>query len=374
MSDQPWLEFYPEGTPHTIDPDQYHSLPEMFEEAFKKYGDRSAFENFGKAISFNELDQLSQSFAAYLINDLGLKKGDKIALQMPNLLQYPIAMFGALRAGLTVVNTNPLYTPSEMKHQFNDSGAKAVVILENFACNLQEILSDTPIETVIITRMGDMLGGLKGALVNFVVKKVKKMVPPFKIDGAVPFKETLAKGAGHTFDAPFVAHDDLAFLQYTGGTTGVSKGAMLTHRNLVANLLQVQTWMRHGGLEEGKEVFITALPLYHVFALTCNALMSVNIGGGNILITNPRDMKAFIKDLAKQKFTIITGVNTLFNGLMNQSDFAKIDFSELKFAFGGGMAVQKVVAEKWKSLTGAPTLRRLWPYGNLPGIDFQPIE
>ncbi len=353
MANQPWLEFYPKETPHEIDPDQYHSLPEMFEKSFEKYGDSPAFENFGKSITFRELDKLSQDFASYLTNDLGLQKGDKIALQMPNLLQYPIAMFGALRAGLTVVNTNPLYTPSEMKHQFNDSGAKVIVILENFAANLQEILAETPIKTVILTRMGDMLGGLKGGIINFVVKNVKKMVPAYDLPQAVPFKEVLKKGSQKAFDAPFVAHDDLAFLQYTGGTTGVSKGAMLTHRNLVSNLLQVQSWMRHGGLNEGQEIFITALPLYHVFALTCNALMTVSIGSANILITNPRDMKAFIKELTKHKFTVITGVNTLFNGLLNQPDFAKIDFSALKFAFGGGMAVQKVVAEKWKKMTGA---------------------
>ena len=353
MSAKPWLDFYPEGTNAEIDPNQYHSLPELFEKSFAEYKDSPAFENFGKVISFTELDELSTSFASYLVNDLGLKKGDKIALQMPNLLQYPIAMFGALRAGLTVVNTNPLYTPSEMKHQFNDSGAKAIVILENFACNLQEILSETPIETVILAKMGDMLGGLKGGIINFVVKNVKKMVPAYSLPGAVPFKEALKLGSSKSFEAPFVSHDDLAFLQYTGGTTGVSKGAMLTHKNMVSNLLQVQNWMRHGGLEEGKEIFITALPLYHIFALTCNALMSVSIGSANVLITNPRDMKAFIKELGKHKFTIITGVNTLFNGLLNQEAFHQLDFSALKFGFGGGMAVQKVVAEKWLKATGS---------------------
>ena len=353
MSKQPWLEHYPDGTPQKIDTDQYSSLADLFRESFKRYGDSPAFDNFGKSISFSQLDVLSRDFASYLTNTAGLKKGDKIAIQMPNLLQYPIVMFGALRAGMVVVNTNPLYTPSEMKHQFNDSGAKAIVILENFACNLQEILDETPVETVIVTKMGDMLGGLKGGIINFVVKNVKKMVPPYHLPGAVPFKEAMTKGNGSQYSDPDVVAEDLAFLQYTGGTTGVSKGAMLTHSNLVSNLLQVQSWMRHGGLEEGKETFITALPLYHVFALTCNALMTVSIGSANVLITNPRDMKAFIKDMGKYKFTVITGVNTLFNGLLNQPDFKKLDFSALKFAFGGGMAVQKVVAEKWKNATGA---------------------
>lgn len=354
MSNRPWLEFYPDGAPHEINPDQYKTLPQLFEESFDKYQSAPAFENFGKVISYSELDALSKDFAAYITQVAGLKKGDKIAIQMPNLLQYPVVMFGALRAGLTVVNTNPLYTSSEMKHQFNDSEAKAIVILENFACNLEKILADTVIETVIVAKMGDMLGGLKGGIINFVVKNVKKMVPAYHLPKAIPFKQIMAEGAKLNFDAPKVDAEDLAFLQYTGGTTGVSKGAMLTHRNLVSNLLQVQSWMRHGGLEEGKEIFITALPLYHIFALTCNALMSVSIGSANILITNPRDMKAFIKDLGKHKFTIITGVNTLFNGLLNQDAFKSLDFSALKFAFGGGMAVQEVVAEKWKKVTGAP--------------------
>lgn len=354
MSKRPWLENYPEGVPHEVNPDEFSSLAALLKDSFKKFGPKPAFENFGKGITFQELDKLSDDFAAYLTKVAGLQKGDKVAIQMPNLLQYPIAMFGALKAGMTVVNTNPLYTPSEMKHQFNDSGAKVAIVLANFACNLEEILSETKIETVIVTKMGDMLGGLKGAIVNFVVKNVKKMVPPYNLPEAISFKAAMAAGAKETFEAPEISGEDLAFLQYTGGTTGVSKGAMLTNRNVVANLTQVRTWMFHGGMEEGKEIFITALPLYHIFALTCNALMTVSIGSKNVLITNPRDMPAFVKELGKHPFTVITGVNTLFNGLLNNDTFKSLDFSKLKFGFGGGMAVQQVVAEKWQNLTNSP--------------------
>lgn len=354
MSKRPWLENYPEGVPHEIDPDEFSSLAALLTDSFKKFADKPAFENFGKGITFRELDKLSDDFAVYLTKVAGLQKGDKVAIQMPNLLQYPIVMFGALKAGMTVVNTNPLYTPSEMKHQFNDSGAKVAIVLANFACNLEEILSETKIEKVIVTKMGDMLGGLKGGIVNFVVKNIKKMVPPYNLPDAIPFKSAMAAGAKESFDSPEITGEDLAFLQYTGGTTGVSKGAMLTNRNVVANLTQVRTWMFHGGMEEGKEIFITALPLYHIFALTCNALMTVSIGSKNVLITNPRDMPAFVKELSKHPFTVITGVNTLFNGLLNNDTFKSLDFSKLKFGFGGGMAVQQVVAEKWESLTNSP--------------------
>ena len=354
MSNKPWLDNYPDGVPHEINPDEFSSLPALLKDSFSKFGSQSAFENYGKSITFSELDKLTDDFAAYLTKVAGLQKGDKIAIQMPNLLQYPVAMFGALKAGITVVNTNPLYTPSEMKHQFNDSGAKAAVVLANFACNLEEILADTQIKTVIVTKMGDMLGGLKGGIINFVVKNVKKMVPPYNLPTAISFKAAMAAGAKEKFDAPELTGEDLAFLQYTGGTTGVSKGAMLTHRNVVSNLTQVRTWMFHGGMEEGKEIFITALPLYHIFALTCNALMTVSIGSRNVLITNPRDMPAFVKELSKHAFTVITGVNTLFNGLLNNPEFQKLDFTKLKFGFGGGMAVQQVVAEKWEKLTNAP--------------------
>lgn len=354
MSKYPWLSHYPEGVPKEINADKYENLAALLEESFEKYGDKPAFENMGKVYSFNDIDTLSRNFAAYLQKEVGLKPGDKIAIQMPNLLQYPIAMFGALRAGLTVVNTNPLYTPSEMEHQFKDSEAKAIVILANFAFNLEKILSKTQIKTIIVTEIGDMIGGLKGGIINFVVKNIKKMVPSYSLPGVKRFKDVLKKGANHEFDKPQIANSDLAYLQYTGGTTGVSKGAMLSHRNMVANLMQVNSWMQHGGLKDGEEIFITALPLYHVFALTCNALVSAEIGARNVLITNPRDMKAFIKELGNHQFSVITGVNTLFNGLLNQPPFANLDFSKLKFAFGGGMAVQRAVSDKWEQITGAP--------------------
>ena len=354
MSNYPWHNNYPTGVPHTIDSSQYESLLDLLNESFHKYTAKPAFENMGKSFSFSEIERLSSDFGSYLQNDLGLKPGDKIAIQMPNVLQYPIAMFGALRAGLTVVNTNPLYTSSEMEYQFNDAEVKAVVILANFAHNLEKILANTGIKTVIVTELGDMLGGLKGTIVNFVVKKVKKMVPAYHLPKAVSFKSALAKGSKKKFVPATVKSSDLAFLQYTGGTTGVSKGAMLTHRNVVSNLMQVNAWMLNGGLEYGKETFITAIPIYHIFALVCNVMVATEIGAKNILITNPRDMPGFIKELGKHQFTVITGVNTLFNGLLNQPAFAGLDFSKLKFAFGGGMAVLQDTSERWLKTTGAP--------------------
>lgn len=353
MSNYPWIDNYPKGVSPEIDTSAYESLAELFSAAFDKYGEKPAFENMGKVFTFKDIEKLSADFGSYLLNVAGLKPGDKIAIQSPNLLQYPIAMLGALRAGLVVVNTNPLYTPGEMEHQFVDSEAKAIVILANFANNLEKVIDKTNIETVIITEIGDMLGGLKGTIVNFVVKNIKKMVPKYNLKGAIPFKKVLSEGASHTFNPPKIKSTDLAFLQYTGGTTGVSKGAMLSHSNLVANLKQVDAWMAHGGLKEGEEIFITALPIYHVFALVCNVLVAVNIGAKNVLITNPRDMPAFLKELGKHQFSVITGVNTLFNGLLNQPNFAKLDFSKVKFAFGGGMAVQEYTATKWEKVTGS---------------------
>ena len=354
MNTYPWHANYPEGVKHEIDPAAYNSLSEMVDERINKYQDSVAFENMGKEITFAELGAAIDQFASYLQNHTNLKKGDRVAIQMPNLLQYPIALYGILKAGMVVVNTNPLYTPSEMLHQFNDSGAKAVVIVENFASNLEEIMNQTQIETAIITKIGDMIGGLKGSIVNFVVKNVKKMVPKYSIPSAISFNEVLKLGAGKKADPVEVSSDELAFLQYTGGTTGVSKGAMLTHGNVVANMEQVCEWMLHGGLEERKEIFITALPMYHIFALTCNALMTVRIGARNVLVTNPRDMKAFLKDLGRHQWTILTGVNTLFNGLLNQPNFKNLDFSKVKFSFAGGMALQKYVADKWLEVTKTP--------------------
>ncbi len=354
MSNYPWHENYPEGVQHEINPDAYQSLPEMVDEKIATYSDLISFENMGKEMSFTELGERIDAFASYIQNHTNLKKGDRIAIQMPNLLQYPIAIYGALKAGLVVVNTNPLYTPSEMLHQFNDSGAKAIVIVENFASNLEEILKQTQIETVLITKIGDMIGGLKGSIVNFVVKNVKKMVPSYSLPEAVSFKDVLRIGSEKKPEKVTIQNEDLAFLQYTGGTTGVSKGAMLTHRNVVANMEQVCEWMLHGGLEERQEIFITALPMYHIFALTCNALMTVRIGARNVLVTNPRDMKTFLKDLGRHQWTILTGVNTLFNGLLNQPNFKNLDFSRVKFSFAGGMALQKYVADKWLEVTETP--------------------
>jgi len=354
MNEQPWHANYPEGVDKEINPDFYSSIPAMAEDRIASYDDLVAFENMGREITFTQLGTYINRFASYIHNHTNLRKGDRIAIQMPNLLQYPIVIYGALKAGLTVVNTNPLYTPGEMLHQFNDSGAKAIVIVENFACSLEEIIKDTQIETVITTKVGDMLGSLKGGIVNFVIKNIKKMVPAFNLPQAVSFKKVLSYGAKKAPEEVEIESTDLAFLQYTGGTTGVSKGAMLSHRNVIANMEQLLSWMMHGGLKEREEIFITALPMYHIFALTCNALMTMRMGARNLLVTNPRDMKAFLKDLGRHQWTILTGVNTLFNGLLNQPAFKDIDFSKVKFSFAGGMALQKYVADKWKEVTETP--------------------
>jgi long-chain acyl-CoA synthetase len=353
MAEFPWFKQYPASVDKEVNCEAYSSIADLFDESVKKYSSAVAFECMGKTMTFSELDKQSAHFANYLTQVLKLEKGSRVAIQMPNILQYPVVMFGALRAGMVVVNTNPLYTPSEMKHQFNDSGADVIVIVENFASNLEKIRSEIQAKHIITTELGDMLGGLKGFIVNVVVKHVKKMVPAFSIPGAVSLKSTLAKGAGFSFKPTKIKLSDPSFLQYTGGTTGVSKGAELTHGNIVANMQQISAWMKPK-LKEREEIVITALPLYHIFALTVNCLAMLKIGAHNVLITNPRDMKAFIGDLSKKKFTVMTGVNTLFNGLLNQESFRALDFSGLKIAVGGGMAVQKATAEKWKSVTGVP--------------------
>jgi long-chain acyl-CoA synthetase len=353
MTEFPWHKQYPASVDREVNYEAYSSIVDLFDESVKKFGSSVAFECMGKTMTYSELDKLSMQFANYLIQSLKLEKGSRVAIQMPNILQYPVAMFGALRAGMVVVNTNPLYTPSEMKHQFNDSGADVIVIVENFAANLEKIRSEIQAKHIVTTELGDLLGGLKGFIVNAVVKHVKKIVPAFSIPGSVSFKNTLAKGAAFTFKPVKLNLSEPAFLQYTGGTTGVSKGAELTHGNIVANMQQISAWMKPK-LRDREEIVITALPLYHIFALTVNCLAMLKIGAHNVLITNPRDMKAFIGELAKKKFTVITGVNTLFNGLLNQDAFKALDFSALKIAVGGGMAVQKATAEKWKSLTGVP--------------------
>ena len=351
MSNQrPWLSHYPDGVPEEIDINQYSSVVAVLDEAFERYRQRVAFTNFGKGLTYGEIDKLSAQFAAYLTGELKLSKGDRIAIMMPNVLQYPIALFGALRAGMIVVNTNPLYTARELKHQLIDSGAQAIVVLDNFAATLQQVVAETGVKHIITTGTGDLVG-LKGAVINFVVKHVKKMIPPYQLPHAVRFQEALSRGANHPLPKPTVVHDDVAFLQYTGGTTGVAKGAMLTHGNMVANMLQAGAWFG-SKIKPGEETIITALPLYHIFALTCNCFIFLRFGGRSVLITNPRDMPAFVKELKSIRFTAITGVNTLFNGLLNTPGFDQIDFSPLRMSFGGGMAVQRAVAERWEKLTG----------------------
>ena len=354
-SQRPWLASYPAGVSAEIDIDEFSSIVAVLQSSLDKYRDRPAFSHMGKVISYAEVDRLSTQFAAYLLGELKLKKGDRVAIMMPNCLQYPIATFGVLRAGLTVVNTNPMYTARELKHQLVDSGASAILVLDNFGHTVQEVLAETPVKHVITTGLGDMLGFPKGSLVNFVLKYVKKMVPDYDIPGTVRFKDALTLGQMHALPQIDITHDDIAFLQYTGGTTGVSKGAMLTHRNLVANMQQASAWIGQKA-RLGHELIVTALPLYHIFALTANCLVFMKFGARNHLITNPRDMPGFVKELSTIPFTAITGVNTLFNGLLNTPGFDKLDFSHLTLCLGGGTAVQRAVAERWKQVTGCPLI------------------
>lgn len=346
-----WLNRYPADVPAEISADRYTSLIDLFEQAVKRYADQPAFNNMGQAMTYRKLEERSRAFAAYLQQGLGLKKGDRVALMMPNLLQYPVALFGILRAGMVVVNVNPLYTPRELEHQLNDSGASAIVIVSNFAHTLEKVVAKTQVKHVILTRLGDQLAPAKGTLVNFVVKYIKRLVPKYHLPDAISFRNALHQGYRMQYVRPEIVNDDLAFLQYTGGTTGVAKGAMLTHRNMQANL--EQTKATYGSLlKDGKETVVTALPLYHIFALTVNCLLFIELGGANLLITNPRDIPGLVKELTKVRFTAITGVNTLFNALLNNEDFHKLDFSSLTLSAGGGMAVQKAVAERWEKLTG----------------------
>lgn len=349
-----WLKEYPVGVPPEIDLNEFASLKDILEKSCQRFADLPAYSNMGVTLRYRDIDRLSRDFGAWL-QARGLGKGDRVAIMMPNALQYPVALFGVLRAGLTVVNVNPLYTPRELEHQLIDSGATAIVIIENFAHTLQEVLAKTPVKTVITTELGDLFPFFKRLLVNFVVKHVKKMVPAWSIPAAIPFRQVLSMGARKTLSDVPLNHDDLAFLQYTGGTTGVSKGAMLTHGNMVANLQQASAWLKPFS-KPAEETIITALPLYHIFSLTANCLTFMKVGAHNILITNPRDMPGFVKELSKIKFTVITGVNTLFNGLLHTPGFDRLDFSALKISLGGGMAVQRAVAERWKQLTGTPLI------------------
>ncbi len=352
LNKYPWRRFYPKGVPYEINPDAYPSLAALLEEGCRRFTDRPAYACMGKQITFGELDKLSAQFASFLQNDLGLQKGDRLAIQMPNTLQYPVAMFGALRAGLAVVNTNPLYTPREMQHQFKDSGAKAIVILANFASHLEKIIDRTDIQHVVVTELGDLLGFPKKQLVNAVVKYVKKLVPAYKLPDAISFNDALRRGSTQPFRSVEISNTDLAFVQYTGGTTGVSKGAMLTHRNIIANVEGQDCWMKPSGIPDGEGIIVAALPLYHVYALTTNALAALKSGTMNLLITNPRDLNTFIDDLKKYKITAFTGVNTLYNGLLNHPRISEVDFSHLKVTSAGGMALQTSVAERWAKLTG----------------------
>ena len=344
-----WLKSYPTGVPAEIDYSQYKSVGALVDKKVVEFRDRPAFHCMGKTISFGELDRLSRAFGAWL-QSKGYGKGVRVAIMMPNCLQYPVALYGTLRAGGIVVNVNPLYTPRELEHQLKDSGAEVIVILENFATTLEEVLPKTPLKHVILASLGDMLG-VKGLLVNFVVRNVKKMVPAFDLPGALRFNDMLAEAAGKELKPVEVGHEDIAFLQYTGGTTGVSKGAMLLHRNILANIEQAASWLVQG-IGEERAMIITALPLYHIFSLTVNCLNMMKIGGMNILITNPRDIPAFVKELGKHRYNMITGVNTLFNAFLNNEEFRKLDFSHVKVCVGGGMAVQKAVADKWQQVTG----------------------
>ncbi len=348
--EQLWTKNLPHDVPAIIDAKQYSSLIDLFESSVAKYADQPAFVNMGATLTYRKLEERSRAFAAYLQNELKLQKGDRVAIMMPNLLQYPIALFGILRAGMVVVNVNPLYTPRELKHQLNDSGAKAIVVVSNFANTLEQVVEQTPVKSVILTGLGDLLSAPKRTLVNFVVKYIKKMVPKYHLPHAISMRQSLSKGRRMQYVKPTIKGDDIAFLQYTGGTTGVSKGAMLTHGNIVSNLLQADA-AYSPLLADGKEFVVTALPLYHIFALTVNCLLFLHKGANNLLITNPRDIPAFVSELKKHPFTALTGVNTLFNALVSSEEFKTLDFSNLKLSIGGGMAVQRAVADKWQGIT-----------------------
>ena len=348
-----WLYNYPPGVPADIDPDSYPSIKEVIEEAFANFRQYPAFTNMGATLTYAQLDELSRAFAAWLQHRSGLARGDRVALMMPNVLQYPIALFGALRAGMVVVNTNPLYTPRELEHQLKDSGAKVIVIVENFMHVLQQVLPRTDLKHVLVTGIGDLLGFPKGMMVNFVLRHVRKQVPPWKMPGTMTFRAVLGNGLGLKLQPTALGPEDIAFLQYTGGTTGVAKAAILTHRNMVANLLQAMAWIRPSLQGGGAGIVITALPLYHIFALTTNCLAFMLLGARNVLITNPRDMPGFVAELKKFKFNFISGVNTLFNGLLHTPGFSAVDFSALRVSFGGGMAVTPVVAKQWREVTGS---------------------
>ena len=369
--DRIWLKSYPKGVPAEIDVNTYASVRDVFDRVVGEFGARTAYTCMGKSITFAELEKASAAFGAFL-QGRGLKKGARVALMMPNILQYPVCLFGVLRAGFTVVNTNPLYTPRELEHQLTDSGAEMIVVVENFAHTLQEVVGRTAVKQVIVTSIGEMLGW-KGPLVDFVLRHVKKMIPPWSLPGSMRLSEALAEGRRRKLEHVPITHQDIAFLQYTGGTTGVAKGAMLLHRNIVANLLQAGAWVKPF-LGNERHIILTPLPLYHIFSLTANCLVFMTLGAENVLITNPRDIPGFVKEMSKHRFTAFTGVNTLFNALLNNADFAKLDFSSLQMTLGGGMAVQKVVAERWKQVTGVPLIEAYGLTETSPAATMNPLD
>ena len=368
-----WLNSYEQGVNAEIDITQYSSISDVFRQSVEKFAHQPAFQNMGKTLTYAEVGKLAENFASYLQNVLKLPCGERVAIMLPNLLQYPIALFGILQAGLVAVNTNPLYTPRELEHQLKDSGATTIIVLENFANTLELVLPRTQIKHVIVASVGEMFGFFKGTLMNFVLRKIKKMVPEYRISGAIPFQTTLKEGAAHTFRPVTLTREDTALLQYTGGTTGVAKGAILSHGNICANMLQAKEWIKNQ-LREGKETVIAALPLYHIFALTVNLMIFTQAGSKIILITNPRDMKGFIGELKKERISVFIGVNTLFNGMVNQPDFATVDFSNLRLTLGGGMATQKAVAEKWKKITGTPIVEAYGLTEASPGVCCNPLN
>ena len=371
--ERPWLNSYQQGVKDHVDIDAFSSVAEVFERSVENYAELPAFSNMGSTLSFQQMGDLTTALGAYLQSIPGMQKGDRVAVMMPNVLQNPIAIFAILRAGFTVVNVNPLYTARELRHQLKDSGAKVIIVVDNFCHTLQEAIAETDIQQVVTTQLGDMLKFPKSAIVNLVVKHVKKMVPAYSLPGSVTFKQALAIGRSSEFNPPQLGHEDIAFLQYTGGTTGVAKGAVLTNRNMVANMQQASEWISKL-VEERKEIIITALPLYHIFSLTANCLTFMKIGGLNYLITNPRDMPGFVKELSSVEFTVITGVNTLFNGLLNAKGFDELDFSHLKMTLGGGMAVQQAVAERWKRVTGVPLLEAYGLTETSPAVCINPMD
>lgn len=367
-----WLRSYPQGVPAEINPDKYQSLVEIFEQSCAQYANQPAFYNLGTAFTYQQLESYSRAFAAYLQHELKLKKGDRLAIMLPNTLQYPVVLFGAMRAGVIVVNVNPLYTAPELAHQLRDSGAETIVVLANFASTVQKAMSDTPLKNVIVTKIGDFFSLPKSSLMHFVLKYIKKKIPNWHIPNAINFKRTLSKGKNLAYQPVEINNRDIAFLQYTGGTTGVSKGAMLTHRNLISNILQAQLWFK--SCEPGKEIMLTALPLYHIFSLTANCLFVTMIGGLNVLITNPRDVPHMISEMERFKLTVITGVNTLFNALLKNSQIHQVDFRHLKLTLGGGMAVQKIVADKWKEVTGTTLIEAYGLTETSPCVAINPIN